>query len=728
MRKELTWKQLKRIIELNDDLMDYSELQIMLKDKPGLAVAYMDQVFCSISFQRMQQLAIQASSEEIKEYYFELSTIETAWMLLKSEFGISNKEFDCAMEYYGLSRKKFENNFTVQEAQQGLDCILLISEKLVIDESKAEDVVNLDVSQMEAAATIDEELKKEITTETTYSTDESRFVSLLEVLQSSSKESVVNANSFGLLQNYMHVERDIQKELEKILIELKQKENPSLILLCGSVGDGKSHLLAYMNENYSELLKGVMIHNDSTESYDPDKNSLETLEKVLASFEEGGIANRHVIIAINLGILHNFYSHQRKNGRFQALCNFIDNCRVFDKGQDVMNHDGNFHLLNFADTQPYVLTEEGPKSPFFLQLINKVTNQDYANPFYAAWVQDKENGVISAAHYNYLLLQQQEVKESIVQALIEAMVKKKVFISTRAFYNFLFEIMVPTKHELLVNDSAMLVNDMLPNLMYGHPDRSSLLTTLNEIDPLKRRSEGTDQLVSNLILKADAFQYVKEVLGEKTSIGAWKSVNNMHQQGAQIEFSRLFVRQHSLLFKQDYDDAYQEFIAYLYSFYKGNEEGIGKLFELIEKVIYAWKGSPKDRYVFADSPNKSFRMAFEININPEVDGNVFGLADQLNKVECFTPSMRLGYSQKGKTFLFELDYKLYSLLKRINEGYRPNRQDIQDALQFYEFHEKLLQSADKKNNVLLVRTHDGTILEVKKPRFSKAKFEVGRVN
>ncbi|MHA2896001.1 DNA phosphorothioation-dependent restriction protein DptF [Bacillus thuringiensis] len=728
MRKELTWKQLKRIIELNDSLMDYSELQIMLKDKPGLAVAYMDQVFCAISFQRMQQLAIQTSSEEINESYFELSTIETAWLLLKSEFGISDKEFDCAMEYYTVSKKKFKNNFTVQEAQQSLDCILLISEKLVIDESKTEDVVNLDVSQMEAAATIDEELREDITTEITYSKDESRFVSLLEVLQSSSKESVVNANSFGLLQNYMHVERDIQKELEKILIDLKQKETPSLILLCGSVGDGKSHLLAYMNENHSELLKDVMIHNDSTESYNPDKNSLETLEQVLAPFEEGGIANGHVIIAINLGILHNFYSQQRKNGRFQALCNFIDSCGVFDKGQDVISHDGNFRLLNFADTQPYILTEEGPKSPFFLQLINKITNQDYANPFYTAWVQDKENGIISAAHYNYFLLQQQEVKESIVQSLIEAMIKKKVFISTRAFYNFLFEIMVPTKHKLLVNDLVIPVNDMLPNLMYGHPDRSFLLATLNEIDPLKRRLKGTDQLVSNLILKADPFQYVKEVLGEKTSIGAWEQVNNMHQQGTQIEFARLFVRQHALLFKQDYNDAYHEFIAYLYSFYKGNEERIGRLFELIEKVIYAWKGSPRDRYVFLDSPNKSFRVAFEININPEVDENVFNSASQLDKIERFIPSMRIGYSQNGKTFLFELDYKLYSLLKRINEGYRPNRQDIQDALQFYEFHEKILQSVDKKNNMLLVRTHDGTILEVKKPRFSKAKFEVGKVN
>ncbi|MGQ0514238.1 hypothetical protein ACT453_14775, partial [Bacillus sp. D-CC] len=159
MEKELSWEKLKRIIELNGGLMDYSEVQTMLKNNPGLAVAYMDQVFGAISIQRMKQLAKQTSSEEINESYFESSTIEKAWMLLKSKFDISSEEFDCAMEYYTLSRKKFDNSLTVSEAQQGLDCILLISEKLVIDESKTEDVINLGLSHMEAAVTIDKEYK-----------------------------------------------------------------------------------------------------------------------------------------------------------------------------------------------------------------------------------------------------------------------------------------------------------------------------------------------------------------------------------------------------------------------------------------------------------------------------------------------------------------------------------------------------------------------------------------
>ncbi|MBY0099448.1 DNA phosphorothioation-dependent restriction protein DptF [Mesobacillus maritimus] len=727
MTKEVGWKKLKRLIEFNDSLIEYSEIQEMLSNNPAFAVAYMDQVFLAISLKRMKQLAKGANGEEINESNFEASRIETAWELLNNKFEISTPEYTSALDYCTLSRKKFNSSLTAEEAEQGLFQLLFIAEKLENDDFLTEVPSDIRLTETETAVTIDGESQR-LLTETTNSTKESMFVSMLEVLQSSSKESVANADSFGRLRSYMHVERDIQKDFEKILIELKQKEKPGLLLLCGSVGDGKSHLLAYMKEKHCDLLDGFFIHNDSTESYDYDKNSLETLEKVISPFDESGTANKPVIIAINLGVLHNFYSKQRKEGRFQALCDFIDSSGVFDKGHQGNNQDGNFYLLNFADAQPYVLKNEGPESPFFLQLIDKVTAYDHSNPFFSAWIQDQEKEISSAAHTNYFLLQQQEVKESIVQSLIEVMIKKKVFISTRAFYNLLFDIIVPIKHELLSSDEEVPVNDMLPNLMYGHPDRSPLLAALHEIDPLKRRLEATDRLVANLILKADSFHYVKEEIGEKTSIGAWKQVKSMHQQGTQTEFSRLFVRQHALLYRKDYDETYREFVNYLYFFYTGDEEGIGQLFDLIENVIYAWKGSPRDRYIFADPPNKLYRAAYEITIQPEVDENVFGSASQHEEVERFTSSMRLGFSQRGKTFLFELDYKLYSLLKQIIGGYRPNRQDIQDALQFSEFHDKLLQSADRKSNMLLVHTHDGTIHELKKPRFSKANYEVGKVN
>src|SRR5699024_4524973 len=175
--------------------------------------------------------------------------------------------------------------------------------------------------------------------------------------------------------------------------------------------------------------KNVMDHNDSTESFNPEENSLDTLEYILKKFDDdqGKADGQHTVIAINLGVLHNFYTRQRQQGRFNALCDFIDSTGVFDSSKATVENQGNFHMLNFAEEQPYLLTENGAQSPFFLDLMNKVTSPADENPFYKAWKSDIEQGYQSIAHENYLLLQNRTVQESIVQSLIESIVKQKVF-------------------------------------------------------------------------------------------------------------------------------------------------------------------------------------------------------------------------------------------------------------------------------------------------------------
>src|SRR5699024_3324798 len=121
---------------------------------------------------------------------------------------------------------------------------------------------------------------------------------------------------------------------------------------------GKSHLLAYIKDEKPELMENVMYHNDSTESFNPQENSLDTLEYILKHFDDDQdrAAGQHTVIAINLGVLHNFYTRQRKQGRFIALCDFIDSTGVFDSSKVTVQHEDDFHILNFAEDQPYVLT------------------------------------------------------------------------------------------------------------------------------------------------------------------------------------------------------------------------------------------------------------------------------------------------------------------------------------------------------------------------------------
>ena len=84
----------------------------------------------------------------------------------------------------------------------------------------------------------------------------------------------------SFFKKYLHVDRNIQKELLELINEANNSEQSQLVLLCGSVGDGKSHLLAYVNEEYKEIISNFKIHNDATESFDPSQTEIETLKKV----------------------------------------------------------------------------------------------------------------------------------------------------------------------------------------------------------------------------------------------------------------------------------------------------------------------------------------------------------------------------------------------------------------------------------------------------------------
>lgn len=746
------WKNLNDLLEDSEEVVAYEDIQNLIKKRPDKISTYFDALFIKVSIQRMKQLARISGYGELSLNHFSFDSMGFAWRLIRSQYNCPFKEYTTAIEFIEISKKKFQRNLSASEAHTAYECLMFISEAWVksyltfikkpatssLNANEGEEKVKavttpleknvISVLETENNKAHTEVTKEDVESIEVHSNEPSEFIKMLSVLQSSSKESVVNSDSFGYLRNYMHVKRAIQKELENLLSKVKEEGKPNLILLCGSVGDGKSHLLAFMKENRPELLEDVIVHNDSTESFDPTQNSLEALEHVLSAFDGNGNADKTVIIAINLGVLHNFYHRQKEKGNFEELCDFIDNSGVFQRTEGNSKEHDIFKLLNFAETQPYVLTSEGAQSPFFLELIEKVTTESEHNPFYIAWSRDRENEISSPAHINYELLRQSTVKESIVQSLIEAMIKQKVFVSTRTFYNFLYEIIVPVNNKASQSKLNVDVDEMLPNLMFGHPDRSPLLAALDAVDPLKKRLETTDRLVSEFILSTTPSSCVLGVLSEDTLIGAWKNVNQMVEKEQQIQYSQLLVRHHALLHKRQYDETYREYVGFLYSFYTGDESEIGNLFHLVERVIFEWKGSPRDKFIFMDSPNKNFRVAVEITIEPEVDEQTFGISSHHREVDRFSPSIKIGFNQRGESYLFELDFQLYSLLKKVRDGYRPNRQDMQDALQFSEFHDRLIKSADKTRHVLLVRKLDGATLEVKKPRFSKAKFEVEKVN
>ena len=81
-----------------------------------------------------------------------------------------------------------------------------------------------------------------------------KFTNELNRLRKSSSDSIDNVEKFDGFKEYMHVTRTAEEDLKSILRKINLSGKKSLVLLCGSAGDGKSHLLSYLKNSDEENL------------------------------------------------------------------------------------------------------------------------------------------------------------------------------------------------------------------------------------------------------------------------------------------------------------------------------------------------------------------------------------------------------------------------------------------------------------------------------------------
>ena len=112
-----------------------------------------------------------------------------------------------------------------------------------------------------------------------------RFVDELNRLRKSSSDSIDGIGKFDDFKKYMHVSRSAEEDIIEILHKIETSGKKSLVLLCGSAGDGKSHLLSYL-KNDLRLLDNYVVYNDATESSAPSKTAIETLYEALQGFSD----------------------------------------------------------------------------------------------------------------------------------------------------------------------------------------------------------------------------------------------------------------------------------------------------------------------------------------------------------------------------------------------------------------------------------------------------------
>ena len=557
----------------------------------------------------------------------------------------------------------------------------------------------------------------------------------LKKLKESSKEAVENITNFSEFKKYMHVNRNVQDELFNIIDKSSKSNSSKLILVCGGVGDGKSHIISYFKNNYPDMMSEFEIHNDATESFEPGKTSIDTLNDVLKDFNDEKIlhSNKKFILAINLGALSNFIDSKYKDN-FKNLKQYVENKKILDVdiSDNSYEEESNFQFINFSDYHIYSLTEEKAKSQYVEEIINKITKDDERNVFKNSY---KSNCINCDINYkcpikiNYEMLMKESVKEKLIDVLIESVVKDKLIISTRSLLNFIYDFIVNTELDNKSNDELKKYIDKVScedfikyifvSNLFEHKELSQILNSINKIDPINSTSEELDNIiiklnitediagVFNSYLNMDGNSYLDFLMSKNDVIE--NEINRLKtktEQGYLKEkLINLFIRLHIFMPIGNLnleDKTYLSYMKFLYYWNKGERKKLASLYNDVKVAIYNWNGEALDGKINISVGRNQMRYKISQRLNISADlSNI--KVDSQEELLKFNPSLIIGYKSedKGINHKIDIDFNLYELLMRVKDGYRPNKNDKYNYINFVEFVNKIQKLGSQSKEIYI---------------------------
>lgn len=372
------------------------------------------------------------------------------------------------------------------------------------------------------------------------------FIMQLSKLRKSSAESVENTNAFNHFKEYLHVERHVEIELRKLLRSVNEKQGKCLVLLCGSAGDGKSHLISYMKNSDTEgLLDGYELYNDATESSEPTLTSIDTLADKLTDFDDEHYDNADgskMIIAINLGTLNNFIE-SAKGKSFTKLRKYVEENKILSSyAQETGYKDKSvFQHVSFADYQVFSLSENGIQTVFLEKLLEKVFSQNDDNPFYQSYKKEETNCQLCQrcpVRHNFEFLSDPKNQQVLIHRIVQAVIIDKTIVATREVLNLLYDLIVHPdfdKQKISIGTSdVQYLNDYIswttPMLLDEYEDISPLINAMRRHDVLRNRTAIADEEATGFH-SLDNIEKVFEDTTKGTPYIVLNTISNVSQLG-----------------------------------------------------------------------------------------------------------------------------------------------------------------------------------------------------
>ena len=556
------------------------------------------------------------------------------------------------------------------------------------------------------------------------------FISVLSKLRKLSMESVENTASFDDFKKYLHVLRPVEEELRLLLAKVNVANKKTLILLCGSAGDGKSHLLSYLRNADSEhLLDGFELYNDATESSAPLLTSIDTLAEKLAPFNDDNCVNDDgfkMILAINLGTLNNFIESE-KGAAFSRLKEYVETNEIFSTFVRPNEYQENsvFQHVSFSDYQIFTLKEDGVGTEYLEELLSKVFRQDEANPFYKAYMENAGCTLCQKCpvRHNFEFMSSPAHQRAIINKIIEVVIKDKAIVSTREVLNLLYDILVHPEFDYssmcraATAETKYLIKYIqctTPMLMYEFDDISPLLNAVRKHDLLKIRQADMDVDMTRF----HSLENIYEAFMSATTNTPYEKLNDTTRiavlGGIKAELKKLVYRfiVRTKDIKGEYpaneqQQLFNEYLQYLYYQNSGHEKKLGKLYDATKKAVMNWDGQFDSDTICIDDSNEKFWVLEQLFIKPAI---YKVQTPKTGDVLRFSTVLKLRYRKASETELetaeISMDYALFEMISAMKDGYRPTVQDKNQHTDFVSFVQRVIEFGNKASRIELIPKND----------------------
>lgn len=556
------------------------------------------------------------------------------------------------------------------------------------------------------------------------SIDECPLVTELKKLKKSSSEAVDNDEYFSDFKKYMHVHRSLEDDLIHKIETAKSSNKKSLILVCGNVGDGKSHIISYLKHNYEDLLEGFVIHNDATESKSRQRDEKEELAKVLRNFKDTELENDSddkVIVAINLGILSNFIdSDQGKE--YTRLAEYVNKNRILIDTDisEYADDKGYFYNVNFGDYHIYRLVDGKIDSPYIAETINRIFGDNPDNPFFEKYKACSRCTVKDCpVKHNYEMMQNTVVVNGLINVIVETIVKDKIILSTRDLLDFFYDIMVHPDFEKKDyfksrNRLDKFIDYSLPSLLFEHDEISILLSHIKKYDFISQRTEKFDEIITQFNTTDNIADIFKKYVYDNPIMNFILSINineecKISKNSKNLRESLLycFARLCKLAPKgSDFsvvNNEFNDFISDLFYSIQKNKIHLKKLYMTVEKCVYEWNGgSYSNRRINLKNDIEGYIVSAELDLDPDL--SCYTQVSEDNSFEKFPSYINLTIMKKKNPeckATISIDYDLYKMLKLVEKGYRPSAKDNNRFISFTSFVNKLSEYSSYDEEVTI---------------------------